>query len=244
MREAMIPIENSGSLSAVQGGAQEFTTEASAERCQEFENILPHALPRFRSIAARWLGNHEDAEDAVQDAMLSAFTHIASFNGRAKMSTWLTAILINAVRMQIRRRPRVRMLSFDHSSKEGLPTISEGLMDPRPTPEKTLEQLELYELAIKLTRGLVPSQRTALRLRQQNDFSIRRTARRLGIPEGTFKAQLARGRAKLAERFHKVLAKPETHPSKSDPKRHRLSACRHVPDRNQISQLPVAVIAK
>jgi RNA polymerase sigma-70 factor (ECF subfamily) len=244
MRQAMSPTENSGSLPAVAARVQEFTTEASAERRREFENILRHALPRFRSIAARWLGNHEDAEDAVQDAMLSAFTHIASFNGRAKMSTWLTAIVINAVRMQIRRRPRVRVLSFDYSSKEGRPTLSEGLMDPRPTPEKTLEQFELYELAIKLTHGMVPSQRTALRLRQQNDCSIRRAATRLGIPEGTLKAQLARGRTKLAERFHKVLAKPEIHPSNSDPKRHRLSACRHAPDRKQISQLPVAVIAK
>ncbi|HEV2730884.1 MAG TPA: sigma-70 family RNA polymerase sigma factor [Terriglobales bacterium] len=244
MREAMSPIENSGSLSAVAARVQEFTTEASAERRQEFEKILLYALPRFRSIAARWLGNHEDAEDAVQDAMLCAFKHIASFNGRAKMSTWLTAIVINAVRMQIRRRPRARMLSFDYSSKEGRPTISERLMDPCPTPEKTVEQFELYELAIKLTRGLAPSQRTALRVHQQHDFSIRKAATNLGIPEGTLKAQLARGRAKLAERFHKTLAKPETYSSKSDSKRHRRSACRYAPDRNQISQLPVAVIAK
>jgi RNA polymerase sigma-70 factor (ECF subfamily) len=67
--------------------------QAGLDCQQEVETKLPHLLPRFRSLATRWLGNREDAEDAVQDAMLSAFTHIASFNRRAKMSTWLTAIV-------------------------------------------------------------------------------------------------------------------------------------------------------
>ena len=182
---------------------------------QEFETILPHLLPRFRSLATRWLGNREDAEDAVQDAMLSAFTHIASFNRRAKMSTWLTAIVINAVRMQIRRRPRVRLLSMDYPASEGQPAISEVLTDPYPTPEKTAEQLELYTLAIKLTRRLPSAQRTALRSHRQNDFSIRKAAQKLGVPEGTFKAQMARGRAKLAERLRSALAKPKTGISRS-----------------------------
>jgi DNA-directed RNA polymerase specialized sigma24 family protein len=53
-------------------------------------------LARFRRIALRFLGNIADAEDAVQDALLSAFTHLDQFGGQAKMSTWLTAIVINA----------------------------------------------------------------------------------------------------------------------------------------------------
>ncbi len=73
------------------GGAHVVAQEATPERLQEFDNIVSRGLPRFRRIAMRWLGNHEDAEDAVQDAMLSAFKHIADFEGRAQMSTWLTA---------------------------------------------------------------------------------------------------------------------------------------------------------
>src|SRR5215467_12468954 len=134
--------------------AQESVIEDSLRRRREFETILPHVLPRFRSMATRWLGNREDAEDAVQDAMLSAFTHLASFNGQAKMSTWLTAIVINAVRMQIRRRPRVRLLSMDYSVNPDQPAITQLLTDPRPTPEKTAEQLELYQLAMKLVERL------------------------------------------------------------------------------------------
>jgi len=190
-------------------GELELTSEATSARQQEFENILPQVLPRFRRIAARWLDNRDDAEDAIQDAMVSAFTHITRFDGRAKMSTWLTAIVINAVRMQMRRRLRRQLLSLDYSPKEGQYTISELLADPRPTPEKVLERFELYALAIKLTRGLAPSQRAALRLYHQRDVSIRKAAKQLGVREGTLKAQLARGRAKLKERFHKVMAKPK-----------------------------------
>jgi len=141
--------------------------------------------------------------------MLSAFKHITSFNGRAKMSTWLTAIVINAIRMQIRRHPRVRLLSMDYSAKEGQPAISDTLTDRRPTPEKAAEQLELYALAMKLTRRLPPFQRAAMCLRYEADLSIKRAARKLGVPAGTLKAQLARGRVKLAERFREVVAKPK-----------------------------------
>jgi RNA polymerase sigma factor (sigma-70 family) len=151
-----------------------------------------------------------NAEDVIQDAMVSAFTHIAQFDGRAKLSTWLSAIVINAVRMQMRRRRRQGpMFSLDYAPNESQLPISELLADPRPTPEKILERLELYALIIKLTRGLAPSQRTALRLYQQNGHSIKKLAKNLGVPQGTMKANLARGRAKLAERFHKVMAKPK-----------------------------------
>jgi len=209
MLRAATAVTDSDVLPVSMAVAPEPTRETSWERRQEFENILPLVLPRFRRIAARWLDNRDDAEDAIQDAMLSAFTHITQFDGRAKMSTWLTTIVINAVRMQMRRRHRGRMLPLDHSPREGQQAISEQLVDPRPTPEKTLERFELYGLAIKLTRSLAPSQRAALHLRHQNDFSIRKTAKKLGVPENTVKAQLARGRAKLRERLHDVLAKPK-----------------------------------
>jgi len=191
-------------------GAQESVRQATPERRHEFERILLIVIPRLRSIATRLLGNREDAEDAVQDAMLAAFKHIADFDGRAKMSTWLTGIVINAVRMQIRRRPRSHVISLDHPLKEGRSSASETLVDPAPTAEKRLEQFELFEIAMRLTRSLPPSQSQALQCHRQNDFSIRKAASKLGVPEGTVKAQLARGRARLAKRFHDLLSRPRT----------------------------------
>src|SRR5882757_6662299 len=126
--------------------AFENSNHLTIDRQQEFESLLPHAIPRFRRMAMRWLRNPEDAEDAVQDAMLSAYRHIARFDGRAQMSTWLTAILINSVRMQLRRRPRGPVVSLDQTPADGQKSISETLAHPGPSPEKTAEQRELYEL--------------------------------------------------------------------------------------------------
>ena len=193
----------------------------SSERRQQFENILARALPRFRSIALRSLRNPEDAEDAVQEAMLSALKHIGQFNGNAQMSTWLTTIVINAARMEVRRRTRWQMQAIDEAPKEGQLATAELLQDPSPTPEQALEQSQLREVVMKLIAGLPRSQQAPLRLHQRDDFSIKMASQTLGIPPGTVKAQLTRGRAKLKERFHKVttLRKTQTPGSDSKPKR-------------------------
>jgi RNA polymerase sigma-70 factor (ECF subfamily) len=210
MATSVVALEDCSFLSMTAGGTRVAAHNATAERLQEFDNIVSRGLPRFRRIAMRWLGNHEDAEDAVQDAMLSAFTHIADFEGRAKMSTWLTAVLINAIRMHIRRRPRNQMLSLDCTPKEDhSTTFAEFLRDPRPIPDQTLERRQFREIVTKLTNGLPPQQRAALLLRQQDGLSIKETAKILAVPVGTVKAQLARGRAKLIERFHKVTRTPK-----------------------------------
>jgi RNA polymerase sigma-70 factor (ECF subfamily) len=230
MATPVAALEDYSLVSITADGAQVVAQEATPERLQEFDNIVSRGLPRFRRIAMRWLGNHEDAEDAVQDAMLSAFTHIADFEGRAQMSTWLTTVVINAIRMQIRRRRRGHLLSLDCSPKEDQSTtFAELLLDPRPTPEQTLEQRQFRQIITKLTNGLPPHQRAALLLRQQDCFSLKETAEILGVPLGTVKAQLARGRAKIIERFHKVTGTPKIEASGSGPKTRRkasFSGCR------------------
>jgi RNA polymerase sigma-70 factor (ECF subfamily) len=174
-----------------------------AERRLEFEDLVTRLLPSFRRLAMRLLRNTEDAEDAVQDALLSAFKNIARFEGRAQMSTWLMAIIANAARMKLRRRPQCHMVALEEGTEERRWTISQMLADYRPTPEESVERCQLSELVTKLIGGLPDSQRSALRLRC-DDFSIGEVAERLGVPVGTVKARLVRGRAKLMERFHKA----------------------------------------
>jgi len=186
---------------AVAGG-QERRTQVSPERRLEFEAVLSRNLPGFQRVAMRWLRNPEDAEDAVQDAMLSAFKHIARFEGRAQMATWVMAIVINAVRAQLRRRLRHTFLSLDQPTQDGQFTISDLVADQRPTPERTLEECERLKLVAKLTRSLPPSQRMAMQLRQTDDgLSVREAAEVLGVPVGTLKAQFARGRATLRKQL-------------------------------------------
>src|ERR1700677_5065238 len=85
---------------------------------QEFRNIVVHRLDFFRAIALRHLRNHADAEDAVQDALLSAYAHLDQFKGQAQMSTWLTTIVINAARMKLRQRSRNVHISLDKQATE------------------------------------------------------------------------------------------------------------------------------
>jgi RNA polymerase sigma-70 factor (ECF subfamily) len=239
-------LEDSGIPSLTVAEAQASGAGASPERRQEFESILPHALPRFRRIAMRWLRNSEDAEDAVQDAMFSAFRHIGSFDGRSRMMTWLTAILINAIRMQIRRRPRARVQSLDQNPEADQRALSEFLADPKPTPEQTLERRELYGLLYTLTGGLPRSQQAALRLRLRDDFSIREAARTLGVPEGTLKAQLARGRAALTEKFHSATGTTRAAASGSGSRvRRKRPPFRPQGHRDQgLTQLPIQIFSE
>jgi RNA polymerase sigma-70 factor, ECF subfamily len=183
-------------------GEQESRTQVSPERRLEFEDVLSRNLPRFQRVAMHWLRNPEDAEDVVQDAMLSAFKHIACFEARAKMSTRLMAILVNAARAHLRRRLRHTILPLDQPALDDQHTIADLVTDQRPTPEQTLEECDLLKLVIKLTGSLPPSQRVAMQLRQRNDdLFMKEAARVLAVPVGTLKTQLARGRVTLRQQL-------------------------------------------
>src|SRR5882724_10935927 len=107
---------------------------------REMQDVLSRSLPSFYRKAYRHLGNAADAEDAVQDALLSAYKHLDQFKGQAQMSTWLTAIVINSARMQLRRRPRQIHVSLNEQlgDEQGY-TVSDRLADLGPTPEEAYQ---------------------------------------------------------------------------------------------------------
>src|SRR5262249_13256476 len=82
-------------------------------RVHELTDVIVRNALRFRRIALNHLGNVADAEDAVQDAFLSALRHVQQFRGQAKMSTWLTTIVINSARMKLRKRLASVQLALD-----------------------------------------------------------------------------------------------------------------------------------
>lgn len=169
-------------------------------RTQELTNLVLRRLPYFHGIAIRRLGNVADAEDAVQDAFLSAYTHLTQFKGRARMSTWLTTIVINSIRMKLRSRPRSLHISLDSRERqddERLP--SETLSDFRPTPEVACQREELEGRLSQLSRRLSPSVRKTFQLKLVEGLSIRETAGRLGITESAVKARVSRARARLRQ---------------------------------------------
>src|SRR6202048_3326122 len=104
---------------------------------QEMQDVLTRSMPSFYRRAYRYLGNAADAEDAVQDALLSACRHLDQFKGQSKMSTWLTTIVINSALTQLRRRPRQIHMSLDERIGEDGQgyCLSERLADGKPSPE-------------------------------------------------------------------------------------------------------------
>jgi RNA polymerase sigma factor (sigma-70 family) len=116
------------------------TQQPTAYREQEIQqltNIFACRLLSLTRIAGRVVGNAADAEDAVQDAFLSAYTHLDQFKEQAKMSTWLTTIVINSARMKVRARPRQVHIPLDQEDREqDYAPLSEAQPDRRPTPEE------------------------------------------------------------------------------------------------------------
>lgn len=164
---------------------------------KEFEHVLSRNLPMFYKRAFRVLGNVPDAEDAVQDALLSACKHFGQFRGQAKLSTWLTAIVTNAALLQLRRR-RGRYISLDEQKGEDTLTFSERLRDPKPGPEEVCSSAETRDRLVRGIKQLSPTLRRTFQLRDIDGLTTKEAALVLGIPEGTVKAQISRARAKLA----------------------------------------------
>jgi RNA polymerase sigma-70 factor (ECF subfamily) len=177
--------------------------EGYERRVQELTDVISSYSLRFRRIALVHLGNAADAEDAVQDALLSALRHVDQFKGRAKMSTWLTAIVINSARMRLRRRPPQVQVALDEPCGEQNLPPADMVSDTRPTPEEVYRERQIAETLARATSRLSPILLTTFRLRDIDGLSIRETAQFLGVPTGTVKARLARARRKLRQVIQK-----------------------------------------
>jgi RNA polymerase sigma-70 factor, ECF subfamily len=164
--------------------------EALAEVWADYQSRL------YRK-AFRHLGCREDAEDAVQDALLCALKGIGWFRGEANLSTWLYSIVINSARGIMRQRLRRDVLSLDEQCWGEDHTWADLLVDSRPGQDDIYVGTELSETFDALLQRLPAAQRQVYSLRTRDGLSLKEIAERLGIPEGTAKARFSRGRAKL-----------------------------------------------
>jgi RNA polymerase sigma-70 factor (ECF subfamily) len=168
--------------------------------------VVSHRLPYLYRYAYRLLGDKADAEDAVQDALLAAFKHLNQFRGEAQLSTWLTTIAINCARMHLRKRSRYIHVSLDSRiGDEREYPLSDTLVDHRPNPEDEYHKAWANACLIESAARLSPALRRTFHLRYVDHLSVGETARVLGVPIGTVKAQTARAKAKLQKLVRGVL---------------------------------------
>jgi RNA polymerase sigma-70 factor, ECF subfamily len=188
------------------GTDSDFDQLNAAWPVRELHEVVANRLPSLHRSAYRVLGNAVDAEDAVQDALLSACTHLDQFRGESQISTWLTAIVVNSARMQLRDRRRQVQVSLDEPVGEDQQySISERLAGPGLNPEQEYRNCELIRHIRQLITNLSPNLRRTFQLRDLDGLSVRETAEVLGIPTGTVKAQLARARKKLKRSMQRAL---------------------------------------
>ena len=169
-------------------------------------NLLFHRYQRtLFHLALGIMGNPQDAEDALQDGLLSAFRNLKSFEGHSQFSTWLTRVVINAALMR-RRGQAVRLsaAATQPISKDEIP-IAERLVSKGLNPEQLFGRLEIREIIKDHIDELAPVLRTAFVLRKVREYSTSETAKMLRVSEETLKGRLWRARRELAKRVSRSL---------------------------------------
>ncbi len=166
---------------------------------QAFEKLVRAYSGRMLAVARRMLQNESDAEDAVQEAFLSAFRAIDRFQGGSRLSTWLHRIVVNAALMKLRSRQR----RPEDPIEELLPKFLEDGHPVRPAVEwkesaQTALEREELRAAVRASIDQLPeSYRTVLLLRDIEELDTQETARLLELSPNAVKIRLHRARQAL-----------------------------------------------
>ncbi len=156
---------------------------------------------RVYGLCYRFTGNPADAEDLTQDVFLKIYSNLSSFDfGRGSLQVWITTMTRNLLVDNFRRTRNQRATG---SLDEGWDATEElrpvdRLMAAGPSPHETAAQKELAKMVQGALAKVSPELREAVILRDLQDMDYKEIAQVLGIPEGTVKSRISRGRAELA----------------------------------------------
>jgi RNA polymerase sigma-70 factor (ECF subfamily) len=176
-----------------------------------FEELVRRYLPRLLTLARRIVGNDEDARDVVQDAFFSAFRHLDSFAGDARLSTWLHRIVVNTALMKLRTRRR----KPEESIEPLLPAFQadghhvEQFRAWNVPADVLLARKETRRAIRRLIDELPESFRTVLLLRDIEGLSTEETARLLETTPNAVKIRLHRARQALRTLLAPTFARGE-----------------------------------
>ena len=168
-----------------------------------FEQLVGRYDRKLLRIAQHVTHNREDAQDAVQEAFLKAFQHLAQFREDSQFSTWLIRITVNQSLMKLRKQRSVREVSLDEDFQTDGDILPIEVADWAPNPEERYRTSELRDILAKMLEDLQPILRTVFVLRDIEGFSIVETAEILDLSHTAVKARLWRARLQLRERLNK-----------------------------------------
>lgn len=204
--------ESTSGLTTVDQSALDARLRAGEDRA--FDELVELAGGRMLAVARRMLNREEDAEDALQDAFLSAFRAIDRFDGRSQLTTWLHRITVNACLMKLRsqrRRPERQIEDF-------LPAfIADGHQKNAsrawtPVALQSIERSETRAFVRSKIEALPEQYRIVLVLRDIEGLSTEETAAALGMTTNAVKTRLHRARQALKELLDPTFANQEPSP--------------------------------
>ncbi|MFE7117150.1 RNA polymerase sigma factor SigM [Streptomyces sp. NPDC057654] len=156
-----------------------------------FGEIVRRHRDRLWAVALRTLGDREEAADAVQDALVSAYRAAHSFRGQSAVTTWLHRITVNAC------LDRARKAASRRTSPVADTERLEQLLEPEESAAVPAERSDLHRELLGALATLPPDQRAALVLVDMQGYPVAEAAEVLNVPVGTVKSRCARGRARL-----------------------------------------------
>ncbi|MGW7450376.1 RNA polymerase sigma factor SigM [Streptomyces sp. NPDC054787] len=156
-----------------------------------FGELVRRHRDRLWAVALRTLGDREEAADAVQDALVSAYRAAHTFRGDSAVTTWLHRITVNACLDRARKAVSRRTTPLDDTER------LERLLEPHESAEAPAERQDLHRQLLAALSTLPAEQRAALVLVDMQGYPVAEAALLLDVPTGTVKSRCARGRAKL-----------------------------------------------
>jgi RNA polymerase sigma-70 factor, ECF subfamily len=164
-----------------------------ADALEEVTTLMSERRPYFHRIALRRLKNGSDAENAVQDAFLLAWKNLDNFRGQARMSTWMTVVVMNSARMTARKRARLSLMSLQghQNSLDDSISLLEILPDQGLDPETEVHRHELRQRLPGLADLLSPHLREVVRLSLKG-LSLREIAEESGVSNPAVKSRAMR----------------------------------------------------
>ena len=166
---------------------------------QEFARLVDAYSPAIYRLALKMLGDAQDAEDVLQNTFLQAFRHLAGFEGRSSLSTWLYRIAANEALMLLRKRRPETTLTDSLPEEPDAPDEPVEFSERCCLPEEELLSAEARRHLDEAIRRLPESLRVVFLLRDIEGLSIQETAEALNLSETAVKTRLLRARLRLRE---------------------------------------------
>jgi len=187
---------------------QELLRRVQAGHKEDFYELIKPYERRVYTAAFAVLRNEAEAEDAAQEAILKAFTHIQQFRAEARFSTWLIQIAVNEALMR-RRRAHSQIMEpiGEHQEEDGTYTPRD-FADWREIPSEALERKEIRQKLAGAVAALAEKYRQVFVLRDIQHMSIEETAEALGISRASVKTRLLRARLMLRDMLAPGLGGP------------------------------------